>query len=390
MPFTSFGISAKLSYLTFFIKPNIFQAKTFCLYKKHLAMRRFYTFLLLSLLSNAVKAQFYVTPDTNFVQIVNNFVLSGVTVANVQFTGDTNTLGTFTGGNLTNLGLNDGIALTTGSFDTVVNPGVGSPVGSFANFYNYFPGDSLLNTLIAPWTTYDAANLEFDLSPAGNVLEFQYVFASEEYPEYVGSSFNDVFGFFINGPDPAGGSYQNYNIARLPVSMLPVAINNVNDTTNSAYFIDNQAIGGQTIVYDGFTTVFTAQVNVIPAATYHLKMTIADAGDGAFDSGIFLKAQSMKSYLVTSTNETASLPSEIYPNPINPNSLMKFKLNQAGEVTVCITDRAGRLIHNSVFHYGQAGGYSINIGKMMNNYPQGIYFVNIRTVDESSFIKVIK
>jgi len=354
-------------------------------------MKKIFTFiLLLSFFAANTRAQFYVTPDTNAVQLVNDFILTGVSASNVHYTGDTSTLGSFTDGSLTNLGMNDGIAMTTGSFDTAVNVPVGDTVGAFANFYNMFAGDSLLNTLIAPWITYDASVLEFDLNPIGNVLEFQYVFASEEYPEYVGSSFNDVFGFFITGPNPAGGNYLNYNIAILPDDSLPVAINNVNADTNYTYFVDNLGTGGQTIVFDGFTTVLVAKVFVIPSTTYHLKMAIADAGDQAFDSGIFLKAQSMKSYFLSSVEETQNQNANVYPNPLNSDSRLNINILQAGNVTVSIIDRTGRFISNSEYEYSSAGNYSIAIGQLLTNFPQGIYFIRVQTPDGSTCSKVVK
>jgi len=354
-------------------------------------MKKFYTFIFLFVfVSLSSKAQFYVVPDTGAVQLVNDFILTGVTATNVQYTGDTNTLGSFALGNLTNLGMDDGIAMTTGTFDTTINVSIGDPVNDFANYSNNFPGDPLLNSLIAPWTTYDASVLEFDLNPVGNILEFQYVFASEEYPEYVGSSFNDVFGFFITGPNPAGGNYQDYNIAILPDDSLPVAINNVNADTNNLYFVDNLTTGGQTIVFDGFTTVLVATAYVVPAATYHLKMAIADAGDGVFDSGIFLKAQSMKSYLITSIDEQSAYVADVYPNPLNSNSTLNLNLSQSGKVLLNISDRLGKLIYSETYNFSNTGNNDIAIGQILNNYPQGIYFINIQTPDGNSFSKVVK
>jgi hypothetical protein len=354
-------------------------------------MKKFF-FLLYFVAAMAVtsNAQFYVVPDSNAVQLVNNFILSGVTATNVQYTGAGGTLGHFTNGSLTNLGMNDGIAMTTGSFDTTRDLSIGDTVGAFANYYNYSAGDSLLNTLIAPWQTYDASILEFDLNPVGNVLEFKYVFASEEYPEYVGSSFNDVFGFFISGPNPAGGNYFDQNIAIIPGTSLPVAINNVNSGLNSAYFVDNQALHGQTIIFDGFTTVLTAQISVIPTSTYHLKMAIADVEDGIFDSGIFLKAQSMKSYIITGIEKPESTSGTIYPNPIDQNSVLKVDLKQAGKIIVSITDHTGRLISQKETGGNQAGSVSLGIGQMMDDLSSGIYFIGIQTPDGSSTQKVVK
>ena len=147
-------------------------------------------------------------------------------------------------------------------------------------------------------TTYNATVLSFDFVPFAEIVEFRYVFASEEYPEYVGSQFNDVFGFFISGP----GVGNNVNIARIPGNNQPVTINNVNAVSNSAYFVDNgtgttgpQNGSSYYVQYDGFTTVLTARANVICGQTYRIVIAVADVGDGIFDSGIFLEANSFSS-----------------------------------------------------------------------------------------------
>jgi hypothetical protein len=102
-----------------------------------------------------------------------------------------------------------------------------------------------------------------------------FVFGSEEYPEFVSGSFNDGFGIFISGPNPAGGNYNNYNIARLPNGQL-VSIDNVNANTNAQYYNTNNT---GVIQYDGYTDGLTAQLSVIPCSTYHVKIIIADARD---------------------------------------------------------------------------------------------------------------
>jgi hypothetical protein len=306
--------------------------------------------------TNPVHAQIAITSDTNTVQLVNDFILSGVSSSNVVYTGAPNTLGTFTNGNTTNIGLSNGIIMTTGSLSFPI----GAAASVFANSNNNMTGCTELNTIIGSAMTYDASILEFDLVPVGNVLEFQYVFASEEYPEYVCSQFNDVFGFFINGPDPAGGNYTNTNIAIIPSTTLPVAINTINNGTNgnngdpggcislaySSLYIDNEAIGGSTIVYDGFTTVLLAQLYVTPLDTYHLKMAVADVSDGIYDSGIFLKSKSMKSYFsVTGIDEGKPGMNAISPNPSTDK--VNINLNQqslAGNTSIEIYNSSGQLL----------------------------------------------
>jgi PKD repeat protein len=153
---------------------------------------------------------------------------------------------------------------------------------------------------------YDATVIEFDIVPTNDTLCFDYVFGSEEYNEYVGSVFNDVFGFFVTGP----GYAPNTNIARVPNDTLPVAVNNINCGINGQYYICNDAqssyAGGcnasvcpnptnisTSVAYDGFTTPLCAKLIVIPDSTYHIKLAIQDVADGSFDSGIFLSIESL-------------------------------------------------------------------------------------------------
>jgi hypothetical protein len=70
----------------------------------------------------------------------------------------------------------------------------------------------------------------------------------------------------------------------------------VNHLAYSGYYVNN---GGNTIVYDGFTTVFTSIISVVPCQTYTLKLAIGDVGDGVYDSGVFLEASSFTSQTAT-------------------------------------------------------------------------------------------
>ena len=129
-------------------------------------------------------------------------------------------------------------------------------------------------------------------------MQFKYVFASEEYPEYVGSEFNDIFAFFISGPGIPG----TQNIGLIPNTNQPVAINNVNAGSFQNFFVNNGngiSGGGSTVQFDGFTRPFIAEATVVPCQTYTITMAIADVGDGIYDSAVFLEAQSFSSSEVT-------------------------------------------------------------------------------------------
>ena len=217
-------------------------------------------------------------------------------ITNVTYNGQGGQIGSFSNG-VSNIGFNTGMVMATG--DISVCPGPNDQDNASAGYGNG-TADADLATLTSG-ATFDMADVEFDFTPTQSPLTFQFVFASEEYCEYVNSAFNDVFGFFISGPGILG----NGNIALLPASTTPVAINNVNHLTNSGYYVNNTGPGGtlcgqsasfaasvDEVQFDGFTRKMTATANVQVCQTYHIKLKIADVGDGIFDSAVFLNSGS--------------------------------------------------------------------------------------------------
>ena len=260
-------------------------------------MKKHFSFFIIGLLiSSDISGQLIVNTGMTPTQLVQNVLVgSGVTVSNVTYTGGASALGSFSNGNTTNLGLTSGVVMCSGQISDIPQA-----VGNVASIDLGLPGDPDLDALTSN-SSFDAAVLAFDFVPLSDTIKFRYVFGSEEYPEYVGSAYNDVFGFFISGPNPAGGSYSSLNIARIPGTVLPVTINNVNAGSYSTYFIDNEGLGGTTIVYDGFTTVLTAWCLVTACQNYHIKLAVGDIADHILDSGVFLEANSF------STNSVAAV-----------------------------------------------------------------------------------
>jgi gliding motility-associated-like protein len=214
-------------------------------------------------------------------QLAQTLVGTGVNITNATINCPSNAIGSFTG--TSSIGMTNGIILTNGS-TSIVSPNTNV---SNATVCNNSPGDPQLDALAGSGnSTYDACALEFDIVPLCDTLRFNYVFGSEEYPEYVGRNVNDNFAFFISGPGITGQP----NIAVLP-NGTDVTIDNVNDHTNSQYYVTNT---GSSIEYDGYTVVLTAWAAVQPCQTYHLKIVIADVGDCLYDSGVFIKAGSLQ------------------------------------------------------------------------------------------------
>lgn len=261
---------------------------------------------ILLLVVTVVNAQLVVDNTTQTpTQLVQNVLLgSGISVSNVTFNGSASNaamvrdqVGHFLNGSATNIGLNNGIILSTGKATVAIGP---NDSGSKTNTTIFPMGSDVDLLAITSGTINTKAVIEFDFVPIGNNVSFNFVFASEEYLEFVGSSFNDVFGFFISGPGISGPFTNNAkNIALIPTTTTPISINNVNSTSNAAFYLNNGTGStptlNPTIQYDGFTTVLTASSAVLCGETYHIKLAICNVSDSAFDSAVFLQAGSFSS-----------------------------------------------------------------------------------------------
>jgi len=292
-----------------------------------------------------------VTPES----LVNTLMGGGITVSNVTYTGANRAAGVFSGGTGI-IGFESGIILSSGDIANVSGPNTNTATTTD----NGMPGDEDLNSLIPGYTTFDAAVLEFDFVPTSNVIQFRYVFGSEEYNEYVNSPYNNVFGFFVNGN----------NIALIPGTTTPVSINNVNNgnpcpagnfpsyASNPDFYIDNGGCNPANATLntelDGLTVVLTATANVNPGVTNHIKLAIADAGDAVLDSAVFIEAASFEAPELTLTplTDTNSIGTshtltaklvDANGNPI-PNETITFTVidgPHAGTTGTAVTDANG-------------------------------------------------
>jgi gliding motility-associated-like protein len=246
--------------------------------------------------------QMVFTNTQNPSQLVQNVLLgTGITVSNITVNGTaanalsvTNKIGYFEDGSST-FPISRGVVLGTGNINSLAGISsvfVSSTVGGGS--------DPDLAT-ISGVTINDANVLEFDFVAIGDSMNFKYIFGSEEYPEYVGGTVNDAFGFFLSGPGITG-TYTNsaVNLAIIPGTTTAVSINTVNQNINTAYYTSNAAnFYGTSSVLDGFTVLLVAASNLQCGGSYHIKMAIGDGGDSAFDSAVFLEAESFSSNVVT-------------------------------------------------------------------------------------------
>ncbi|WP_306641998.1 choice-of-anchor L domain-containing protein [Sanyastnella coralliicola] len=275
--------------------------------------RLLFTFLSVLALNTAF-SQLVVDNTVDAVTAVEDILVGeGVDVFNITFSGEQNQIGSFNSEN-SNIPISNGVIIATGDATLAIGPN-NSPGFSLGggNFGASDPDLELAN----PGDNFnDAAILEFDFVAQGDSVEFNYVWSSDEYPEYV-NSINDAFGFFISGPGINGPySDDGINIAIIPGTTLPVSVNNVNagnddnGCTNCEFYnINTNNTDPNGTQMDGFTVVLTAAAEVQCGEQYHIRIVIADASDTILDSAVFLEAGSFTSAAAVSASVPNAPPS---------------------------------------------------------------------------------
>ena len=227
------------------------------------------------------------------------------TIANITFRGDPSSVGYFTGGFFLGFEKPSGIIMTNGKSDDADKSNVCNTEQNASTNNSGVNGDPDLEQL-GGVVSYDGCIIEFDYKPTTDTVHFNYVFASEEYHEYVNASFNDMFGFFVSGPGISGPYLNNAEyIALIPETSIGVAINTVNfgkggitctgkpnGCKNCEWFKDNSQNTDPAfnkLVYDGLTKPLVAKRGLQQGNWFHLKIAISDGGDAIYDSGVLLE-----------------------------------------------------------------------------------------------------
>ena len=208
--------------------------------------------------------------------------------------------------------------------------------------------------------TNNATVFEFTFISSLNEINFEFIFASEEYEDQweCSDNFRDGFAFLIKGPgipDVSGAPFGGTNIAAIegsdnvPVSTATIHLDPADDPVNGflcggevqgvnyfpEFYVsnDNDNINDLPIEFDGATvSLTTATLAIIPNEEYTIKMVLADRGDTAFDSAVFLKAGSFDignidlgdDILIDSGNALCYGESIVLDAGIFPNALYKW------------------------------------------------------------------
>lgn len=276
--------------------------------KYSLSSYRFFIIVLL-LLFGRMSAQFITVDNTTYTPqqlVADKFIgtqnLSCVSISNVTVSGGNlgagnSSYGYFNKGT-SNLGMNEGIILSTGNILAAPGPKT-KPVQSATA--SGWTGDlDLADATGLPMSELSNATfLEFDFkSTLSKKISFRYMFLSEEY--YPGNyDYSDAFAFLIK-KKVSTGPYQN--IAVVPGTGDPVSVTTINDRDNPKYFdgfigFYSQQNGSNDSAtnFNGQTKILTAVAEIDPGEEYHIKLVIADEGKYAnsqYDSAVFLEAGS--------------------------------------------------------------------------------------------------
>ncbi|MCZ4408945.1 choice-of-anchor L domain-containing protein [Cryomorphaceae bacterium 1068] len=323
--------------------------------------------------------------------LVNEIFNTGtfVEVSNVTFNGlpadDTLTsiqIGLFGNGFSDGLPVDSGFAMTTGDMVSLFT----NETGSF--FVGDTPDDPDI-IAISGFNVNDCAVLEFDVLNLAEALAFNFTFASIEYQSFTCSQFNDAFGLFISGPG-ISGPFENgaINIALIPGSDTPIAINTVNSGTasgfdptfceeanpnwieDSQYFIENAGNVVSNVMFNGFTVNLEAFVEVEQNETYHIKFAICDAVDTALDSGIILEANSFEGKFLSVFDQNRPEQLKLYPNPSTDQVYIEIPTTYIGQnLSIRILDLQGRVV--SATSVLATGTVEIETGQL----EKGLYLI---------------
>lgn len=310
--------------------------------------KQYFTALAMSLLSSATFAQSGITTDVNapyddVTYLIQNILSDGsAQVSNITYTyGDAGQIGYFSDANTATpvFGYDEGVFMSTRG---------GAPIENDNGGVTFGPNPEIIDPDLAAslsllfGTNYDppTANyvdgghdqnnviiIEFDIVANLSYFEFYYTFASREYKDYVCSpSFNDVFGFYVTGPNPndPANPYVGKNIALVPAdpaqtsfTNYPVSINSINrgwpsnpnnlnycldanpnfesDTNFFVYNTVNNQPGPVDFNFYGYTKPLRAYVEAECHQTYHMKLAICDVWDSGWGSSVMLKKGSLRS-----------------------------------------------------------------------------------------------
>ena len=220
------------------------------------------------------------------VQMANEIFGNGATVVGASYSGWSQSSGIYYNGDSVAPGAtpsDTGVILSTGRASHFTNSRGQANQDTNTSTNTRGPNNDAQFNALAGTNTYDASILTVDFIPEGDTMSIQFIYSSEEYPEYVNSIYNDLVGVWVNGAPVS-----------LAVGDGDSDIGNVNATNNMNLFQNNSNDDYNTEM-DGFTVTLTLTLNVNPGVVNSIRIGIADVADSNYDSNLLIAGGSIQS-----------------------------------------------------------------------------------------------
>lgn len=255
--------------------------------------------------------------STTAMNMANAIFGAGVTVTGASYTGPVSSAAVYSNGELAPgvVPSNTGVILSTGrAADFTQSSGDPNRAGSTTTNTTGTDNSAQFNT-IAGANTYDAVWLDADFIPTGNLMTIRFRFASEEYPEYVNSVYNDVIGVWVNGTH-----------VPIQVGNGKTSVNNINGI-NQENLVKSNTNDAFNTEMDGFTITLTLKMVVNPGIVNSIRIGIADTSDASWDSNLLIAGDSVQTTLVAD-NDTVT----VNPNGVKTVNVLGNDKGPAGSV----------------------------------------------------------
>lgn len=222
----------------------------------------------------------------------------GVRVERASYTGDVDSAGIYSNGDAIAPGAtpgDSGVILSTGNAESFANAAGSSNQSNSTSTNTAGPDSNPQFNAAAGARTFDAAYLDVDFVPDHDKMTIQFVFSSEEYPEFQNSIYQDFIGVWVNGAQ-----------VDMEVGNGDIDPGNVNTSNNINMFVDNAADDFNTEM-DGFTITLTLTMNLVPEEVNSIRIGIADVSDNRYDSNLLIAAESVQTELVAISDDVQIL-----------------------------------------------------------------------------------
>lgn len=179
----------------------------------------------------------------------------GVQVVSSSYTGDIDSAGIYSNGDSVSPGVtpgDTGVILSTGNAEDFTNSSGQENQSTNTSTNTSGQNNNGQFNAAAGARTFDASYLDVDFIPDGDLMTMQFVFSSEEYPEFQNSIYQDFVGVWVNG-----------DFVEMEVGDGDTDPGNINTTNNINMYVDNTNDQFNTEM-DGFTITLTLTMVVNP------------------------------------------------------------------------------------------------------------------------------